>query len=75
MSTTTIQKISFVLMFNEYVKLSTISITMHILKKVLNAIDAVLHSSIPLRTKLNCVVMRGLNEDEITDFVEWTKVG
>jgi molybdenum cofactor biosynthesis enzyme MoaA len=23
--------------------------------------------------KINCVVMRGLNEDEITDFVRWTK--
>lgn len=41
-------------------------------KKVLDAIDAVLLSNIPLQTKINCVVMRGLNDDEITDFVHWT---
>ena len=23
--------------------------------------------------KINCVVMRGLNEDEVTNFVGWTK--
>ena len=23
--------------------------------------------------KINCVIMRGLNEDEVTSFVAWTK--
>ena len=42
--------------------------------KVLDAIDSVLRSNIPIRAKLNCVVMRGLNEDEIINFVDWTQV-
>ena len=47
--------------------------TIHLLK-VLDAIDAVLRSNIPIRPKLNCVVMRGMNEDEIINFVDWTQV-
>ena len=39
--------------------------------KVLNAIDSVLQTDIKL--KINCVVMRSLNEDEILPFVAWTR--
>ena len=40
--------------------------------KVMESIDAALDMGYsPL--KINCVVMRGLNDDEICDFVEWTR--
>ena len=38
----------------------------------MNAINKALdYGYAPL--KINCVVMRGLNEDEVTNFVGWTK--
>ena len=41
-------------------------------EKVMNAIDKSLELGYsPL--KINCVVMRGLNEDEILNFVKWTE--
>ena len=41
-------------------------------EKVMYAIDKSLELGYsPL--KINCVVMRGLNEDEILDFVKWTE--
>ena len=40
--------------------------------KVMNSINkAIGYGYAPL--KINCVVMRGLNEDEVTNFVGWTK--
>ena len=40
--------------------------------KVMNSINkAIGYGYTPL--KINCVVMRGLNEDEVTNFVGWTK--
>jgi len=40
--------------------------------KVMNSINKALdYGYAPL--KINCVVMRGLNEDEVTNFVGWTK--
>jgi len=39
---------------------------------VLNAVDAAIERGYdPL--KINCVVMRGVNDDELTDFVAWTE--
>ena len=26
-----------------------------------------------LKLKINCVVMRGMNDDELVDFVDWTR--
>jgi len=40
--------------------------------RVLDAIDAALAAGFP-SVKLNCVVMRGVNEDEVVDFVRLTK--
>lgn len=41
-------------------------------QRVMDAIDkAIDYGYAPL--KINCVVMRGLNDDEIVDFVAWTK--
>jgi len=40
--------------------------------KVLNAIEKSLEMGFN-PVKVNCVVMRGLNEDEILDFVDWTR--
>ena len=42
------------------------------LSKVLKAIDTALELGYS-PVKVNCVVMRGLNEDEITNFVEKTR--
>lgn len=41
------------------------------LERVLSAIDATLAAGFG-PVKVNCVVMRGLNEDEVPDFVRWT---
>jgi molybdenum cofactor biosynthesis enzyme MoaA len=46
--------------------------------KVMSAIEAALDSGYSCESdiktlKINCVVMRGLNEDEIADFVTFTK--
>jgi molybdenum cofactor biosynthesis enzyme MoaA len=46
--------------------------------KVMSAIEAALESGYSCESdiktlKINCVVMRGLNEDEIADFVTFTK--
>jgi len=41
-------------------------------QRVMDAINKALdYGYAPL--KVNCVVMRGLNDDEVTDFVDWTK--
>lgn len=42
------------------------------LEKVLAAIHASLESGVP-EVKINCVVMRDVNEDEVADFVELTR--
>ena len=39
--------------------------------QVLRAIDSVMESG--LKLKINCVVMRGMNDDEMVDFVDWTQ--
>lgn len=39
--------------------------------KVLRSIDSVMESG--LKLKINCVVMRGMNDDELVDFVDWTR--
>ena len=41
------------------------------LERVLQAIDACIDAG--LVVKVNCVVMNGVNEDEIVDFVEFTR--
>eukprot|EP00285_Hemiselmis_virescens_P003057 CAMPEP_0173414648 /NCGR_PEP_ID=MMETSP1356-20130122/84441_1 /TAXON_ID=77927 ORGANISM="Hemiselmis virescens, Strain PCC157" /NCGR_SAMPLE_ID=MMETSP1356 /ASSEMBLY_ACC=CAM_ASM_000847 /LENGTH=303 /DNA_ID=CAMNT_0014376847 /DNA_START=9 /DNA_END=920 /DNA_ORIENTATION=+ len=41
--------------------------------KVMSGIDASIASGAFKRVKINCVVMRGLNEDELVDFVEMTR--
>jgi len=42
-------------------------------EKVMSSIDAALNSKAFKRVKINCVVMRGLNEEELVDFVDLTK--
>ncbi|KAK3241229.1 GTP 3',8-cyclase, mitochondrial [Cymbomonas tetramitiformis] len=42
------------------------------LHRVLHSIDAALEAGIPT-VKVNCVVTRGVNEDELLDFVEMTR--
>ena len=39
--------------------------------QVLRAIDFAMESG--LKLKINCVVMRGMNDDELVDFVDWTR--
>ncbi len=41
--------------------------------RVTAAIEAALAAGMPHRVKVNCVVMRGLNDDELGDFVEMTR--
>ncbi|MEO6313534.1 MAG: radical SAM protein, partial [Chitinophagaceae bacterium] len=43
----------------------------NIFKQVKDNIDLMLQQAI--HVKINMVVMKGLNEDEINDFIEWTK--
>ncbi|KNC83650.1 molybdenum cofactor biosynthesis protein A [Sphaeroforma arctica JP610] len=43
------------------------------LKRVLSCIDAALAMDFPNRLKLNCVVIKGFNDDEVNDFVEFTR--
>lgn len=42
-----------------------------VFEKVMNNINLLLHRN--FYVKINMVVMKGVNEDEILDFVEWTK--
>ena len=41
--------------------------------RVLRAIDEAVATGMSHTVKINCVVMRGMNEDEIVDFVTFTK--
>lgn len=41
--------------------------------KVLASIEAALRMMAPGSVKVNCVVMRGVNDQEIVDFVRWTE--
>ena len=42
--------------------------------RVMGAVDAVLRNHAEdIRLKVNCVVMRGMNDDELADFVGWTR--
>lgn len=41
--------------------------------KVLASIEAALNTMGPGTVKVNCVVMRGVNDSEIVDFVRWTE--
>lgn len=40
-------------------------------KSVMNGIQAALDQNFPLIVKINCVVIRNFNDDELIDFVEF----
>lgn len=42
-------------------------------KAVMNGISSALEQDFSLPVKINCVVMKGFNDDELIDFVEFTK--
>lgn len=42
-------------------------------KSVLNGILAALDQKFNLPVKINCVIMKGFNDDELINFVEFTK--